>query len=464
MQQTQHNKQVEQAGTMLIFVVVMTGIFMMVLAGFLSLIQYQLKLTNARIAEIQATHIAEAGANYYKWLLAHDPDDFQDGTGTSGPYVHDYNDPTSGLVGTYSLEIDPPETGSTVVTIRSTGWVNDYPDITKTIEVRHGEPSLAKYSFLTNSDIWLGEDESISGQMHSNGGVRMDGSNDSLVTSALETYTCTSAHGCSNETKDGVWGSGPNSDLWSYPVPVVDFNTITLDLAEIKTAAQTGGHYYAGQNYGYHIIFNSDGTYSIYTVTSLMPSINRLDDDDLSGFELQAEEINTETLVGTYDVPASSPIFIEDELWIDGTLNGKITVAAARFPESAATYASIYINDNLQYIARDDTNALGLVAQKNILVPKHAPDDLTIDAILLAQKGRVMRLLYSPYNVQNSIQVYGGIITNKIWTWTWVNGSQITVDGYDNTSSIFHTNLLYEPPPYFPTSGEYDFISWEQLP
>lgn len=453
-----------QKGSMLIFVVVMTGIFMIMLAGFLGLVEYQLELTNARIAQVQATHIAEAGVNYYKWHLAHAPDDFTDGTSNPGPYVHDYYDPTTGLIGTYSLEVDPPEVGSTVVTIRSTGWVNDYPEITKTVEVRHGRPSLARYAFLTNSDIWLGDTESISGEIHSNGGVRMDGTNDSLVTSALETYTCTSSHGCSNETKPGVWGLGPNSDLWNYPVPVVDFNSITLDLADIKTAAVSGGHYYDEQNFGYHITFNSDGTYSLYTVTSLQPSIWRIDDDDLSGWTQVSEQINTESFIGTYTVPTSSPIFVEDDLWIDGTLNGKITVAAARFPENPSTYATIYVNDTLRYVARDDTNALGLVAQDNILVPKHAPNILIIDGILLAQKGRVMRLLYSPYKVQDSIEVYGGIITNKIWTWSWVSGGGTTVDGYQNTSSIFHTNLLYAPPPYFPTSGEYQFISWEELP
>ncbi len=461
-----HKLKTNQQGTILIFVVVMTGLFVFMLSGYLSMITFQQKLTNAKVAKIQALHIAEAGINYYRWHLAHEPEDYQDGTGQPGPYVHDYYDPTTGLIGTYSLEITPPESGSTVVTIKSVGWVNDYPDIKRTIEVKYGKPSLAKYSFLTNNDIWLGEDENVSGEMHSNGGIRMDGTNDSLVTSALTTYTCTPSHGCNNETKDGVWGAGPNSDLWDFPVPQVDFNTITLDLATMKSEAQSNGDYYSGSNYGYHITFLNDGTYNIYTVTSLATGLYQIDDDDFVGCETKSEQIASEVLIGNYPVPTDSVIFVEDDLWIDGTLNGKITVAAARFPAQPSTYASIYINDNLQYVARDDTNALGLVAQKNIQVPRHAPTDLTIDGVLLAQQGRVYRGYYCWWwnrSVKNSIEVYGGIITNKIWTWTWVSGST-TVDGYNNTNSIFHNNLLYSPPPYFPTSGQYQFISWEELP
>src|SRR5690606_21947328 len=69
----------------------------------------------------EALHIAEAGLQYYRWVLAHDPDDYQDGTGEPGPYVHSFTDPQSGVTGSYSLSITPPEEGSTVITVESTG-------------------------------------------------------------------------------------------------------------------------------------------------------------------------------------------------------------------------------------------------------------------------------------------------------------------------------------------------------
>lgn len=456
-----------QSGTALILVTVFTGVFLLIISGMLGVVYYQHRLNNQHIAKVQALHLAEAGVNYYRWHLAHDPDDFTDNTGTAGPYVHNYEDPSSGLVGTFSLEIDPPDIGSTVVTIRSTGWVDKYPNLKKTIEVRHGKYSLAHYSFLTNSDIWLGENESVSGEMHANGGIRMDGTNDSLITSAKETYICTTGHGCNNVEKPGIWGTGPNNDLWQFPVPEVDFNTITLDLANIKQEAIAHGHYYAKRNYGYHVIFQSNGTYDLYYITRLYSSLRQIDDDDFSGWEYKAEEIRNQTYLGNYNLPNNGIIFIEDNVWVEGTVNGKITLVSARFPDTPNNNTNIYINNNIRYLARDGNHSLGLIAQKNVQVPRHAPSTLYIDGVMLAQKGRVYRAIYlysSQRRVTDYIEVYGGIITNKIWTWTWVNGSGTVIDGYQTTLSIYDARLTFQPPPYFPTSGDHQFISWEELP
>jgi hypothetical protein len=461
-----HKKQINQVGSVLILVVVFTGIFLVIITGLLGVVYYQQKLNNQYIAKVQALHIAEAGINYYRWHLAHDPNDFTDNTGGAGPYIHAYNDPTTDLVGTFSLEIDQPPIGSTIVTIRSTGWINKYPQLKKTIEVKYGKPSLAHFSYLTNTDIWLGESESVSGQMHANGGIRMDGTNDSLVTSAKTTYICTPDHGCSNEEKPGVWGAGPNSDLWSFPEPEIDFVTITMDLSNLKTQAQADGNYYAASNYGYLVRFQNNGTYDLYTITSLYDSLRQIDDDDFSGYEYKAEEIKNMTFLANHPLPNNGIIFIEDDVWVEGTVNGKVTLVSATFPDTLSTNTSIFINNNVRYVARDGNNALGLIAQKNIQVPRHAPTNLYIDGVMLAQKGRVYRAYYyysSDRLIKNYIEVYGGIITNKIWTWTWVSGST-TVDGYNQTKSIYDTKLTFSPPPYFPTSGDYTFITWEEQP
>ncbi len=454
-------------GVMLILVIVFTGIFLLILTAMIGLVLTQRKLSNVEVAKVKALHIAEAGIDYYRWHLAHDPDDYQDGTNGPGPYEHAYSDPETGTIGTFSLEITPPATGTTIVTIKSTGWVNEYPNVKKTIEARYGKPSLTRFSFLTNSDVWFGSGENVSGQMHSNGGIRMDGTNDSLVTSAKETYTCTSTFGCSSsgETKPGVWGSGPNSDLWKYPVPEIDFNAFTLDLSNLKQLAQSAGHYYATQGYGYHIVFKNDGTYDIYSISSLNPSIRQSNSDDLQCNYYKQEQINSESLIGNYSIPNNGVIFVEDNLWIEGTVKGNVTVAAARFPDNPSTNANIHINNNLVYASRDGSNSLGLIAQKNIIIPRHAPSTMTIDAAMLAQKGRVFRPNYcnSPL-IQNSIEIYGGIISNKTWTWSWVDNNGNVIDGYQTTKTIYDNDIKFSPPPYFPTEKEYQLISWEELP
>src|SRR3989338_9103372 len=114
------------------------------------------------------------------------------------------------------IQVRPPQSGSTIVTIRSTGWTLTYPNLKRIVEIQYGIPSLTKFAFLTNNNVWFGQGEEVKGPLHSNGGERMEGEADSLVTSALETYICGLEHDCNNEVKPGVWGTGEIQELWKF--------------------------------------------------------------------------------------------------------------------------------------------------------------------------------------------------------------------------------------------------------
>jgi len=469
-------------GTMLLPVLGATTIFLVFISGLASWGVYQNKLYRQQYAKTEALHVAEAGINYYVWHLAHAQDDYYDGTGADpgpsgapyGPYVHAYASPAGDITGSYSLEITPPPSGSTIVKIKSTGWLANYPNIKRIIEVRYGVPSLAHFSFLTNTDAWFGENESVVGELHSNGGIRMDGTNDSLVTSARSNYYCTGGHGCSQSNCSSpcawiagsgcqcpaVWGSGPNSALWDFPVPQINFINITTDIARLKNNATSSGVYLPASNKGYHIIFLANGTFDVYNVTQLKSAIRQYN-DAWTGYINVAEEINKETFISNRTIPANGAIYIEDDVWVEGTVNGRATLVAATLPDQISKRKTIYINNNLNYLARDGSHILGLIAQKDVKVPRYAPTNLVIDATLLAQNGRVFRNLYSSRRVTNNIEIYGGIITNQVWTWTWVSGST-TVDGYDHTNSIYDPQVTFSPPPSFPNTGQYEFISWDE--
>jgi hypothetical protein len=155
-------------------------------------------------------------------------------------------------------------------------------------------------------------------------------------------------------------------------------------------------------------------------------------------------------------------IFVEDaKVWVDGNTREKATVVAAQFPDNPNTNASIIIPDN---ITRADPKAtlVALIAQKNILVPYYSPNVMEIQAVMIAQKGAVQRYYYSG-NIKNRIMVRGAIATNKVWTWTWVSGGGTVTSGYRETESYYEPALIYNPPPYFPSTGENQFISWEEM-
>jgi len=456
-----HNKK----GEMLIYLLIIVSLFAVMMLPVINNLALKTKVTASTVASEQALQIAEAGINYYQWHLAHFPTDYYDGNAatSTGPYVHTYTDlDNQTVLGKYSLTITPPSTGSTIVTIQSTGATAAYPGVTRTITAKYGIPSLAQYSFLSNDVIWIGNNENISGLMQSNNGIRFDGTTNAAVESAKATYTCPSTQGSPcPATENGVWGgaSQTTQSFWTYPVPSVDFSSITSSLATMENSAETSGIFLPPSNaQGYSLVFLSNGTVNIYKVTSL--TSNPTGWDVYNNPQNQYTDYNARTLLYNKAVPANGIIYIEDTTWVEGTVKGRVMVAAATLPYNPSTAPSIYIPNNLVYAAKDGTNALGLLAQNNIVVTYHAPSTIEIDAALVAQNGSA-EFFYYPNDIKTTISIFGAIMTYGQWTWTWVDGSNNTVSGYNVTNDTYDGNLLYSPPPGFPlsTSG-YQQLSW----
>jgi hypothetical protein len=412
----------------------------------------------------RALTIAQSGAEYYRWHLAHSPNDFRDGTSGNGPYVHTINDPYGNTQGTFSLTITPPASGSSIVTIYSKGWLNSHPEITRTVKTRYGIPSLAKFSFLHNANVWFGSGLTVHGKVMSNGGIRMDGINDSTIQSSQQTYTCGNETGCSpSTTKNGVWGAGGPSSLWSFPQPATDFNSLSVDFNSLKTQAQTNGVYLGASGYyGYHLVFNSNGT---VTITKVKTATNQKGWSVENNCENLYQLISQETSVGTYTLSQKPIIFAEDNLWLDGIVNGKATIIAAKFPLNI-NFMNIWIDNNLTYLAKDGHSQLGVFAQNNIYMSYNIPTNLEIDAALLASAGRIIRHDYnysgcSTYAnaVRNKLTIYGSIISNQKSYWNYGTNPD---SGFVTRDITYDTNLYFQPPPYFPSQGEYEFISWEE--
>jgi hypothetical protein len=134
--------KIKQDGFIFLSVMIISTFILLAIGGVLGLSLMQKKLYAQQIAMSQALHMAEAGVNYYYWHLLSNPNDYYDGTGSDpgdpgvpyGPYEHSY----AMFEGGFSLEIFPPEAGSSEVVIRSTGWANSHPNTKKIIEAKYG--------------------------------------------------------------------------------------------------------------------------------------------------------------------------------------------------------------------------------------------------------------------------------------------------------------------------------------
>ncbi len=446
-------------GNMLLLVMVFGSIAFSVMvvgvAGY-GLSEHRASVYKERRAE--AWQIAEAGVEYYRWHVAHDSTDWQDGTGEAGPYVHEYKDKNGMVIGHYSLAITPPTSSSTVATIASTGWLDKQPGSKRTVRARLGFPALTDFAFLTNDNVFVGDDQVIHGKLHANGGIRFDGTTDAPVTSGVSTYVCKPKEykGCSTkQAKPGIWGAGGPTQFWKWPVPAQDFGQLAANLAQIKSGAQDGGLYLsASGKQGWKIVFKADGTVAIAKVLSTKCYKGK-DVGEKKKKKNYCVDLKTADFETVYPLPASGFIYVEDTVWVEGVVRGRVTVATGGGK-------SIIINNNLKYSTKDGSDALGLLADQNILLPHDSPDTLEISGALLAYRGAVKRYKYSG-NKKNYLTVYGSIISYGAWTWNWLDKNGQVDSGYKSTVLTYDGNLTYGTPPGFPVGVDYKVISWEEV-
>ncbi|MBU0597035.1 hypothetical protein KJ641_00535 [Patescibacteria group bacterium] len=410
-----------------------------------------------------AFHIAEAGINYYRWHLAHSPEDFRDGEEYEGPYVHEYRDKDGNVIGIFSLEITPPSPGGTVAIVRSTGWKLSQPSSTRTIQIRVGYPALTDYVFVEDVNMSFSYTTEVHGKVHSNGGIEFNGTTDALVESAKETYY-NDSYGF---WKPGIWGGGGPVELWNFPVPENNFDSISADLSALSDLAEDGGIYLNSSGVsGYHIVFLANGTFDLYKVTGLLCYYGEPYQKGWRWYwDVLCYDISSETFLNNYNIPENGAIFANDHVWVDGVVDGRVTLGAGRFPANQSHYKSIYISNNLTYETKNSDDVLGLIAQGDVIVPLVVPDDMEIDAAALSQFGKIKRpYYYEGYGtaIRNSLLFYGSQISRLGGGWKYTSGGSV-IGGFINTNHTYDGNLRYLPPPGFPVGDTYELISWEEI-
>ncbi len=452
------------------------AIFLMILSALSSFVLTDNKLQSTASAKSRATAIAEAGIEYYRWHLAHFPNDLQNGTGVAGPYTVTYEDPEGGPTGTFQLTVTGNAScgQTTSIDIRSKGTPSDNPNASRTIVARYARPTVAKYSYVLNSTVWAGSDRIINGPYHSNGGIRMDGTANAPVTSSLSSWLCTSSFGCSpNSTKNGVWGGGPNQSLWKYPVPQVDFEGMAADFTNLKTTATANGiylpRYSSGNsnqaNYwrGYHLIFNGNGTVTVRRVSAVTSlSVTALNPAETTDHTL----IATEAFYATYTLPSTCGlIYVEDNVWVEGTVDSKVTIVAANVVTTGIAPNAILPN-NLVYQATDGSDGLTLIAENNVLVAANSPTTMTLNGIFIAQGGAFGRNFFgcpSSYEPRGTLTILGTTVSNLRTGTKWIGGCPSGDAGYQTRIDAFDRKLSTNPPPFTPnTSTDFEFVDWRQ--
>ncbi len=470
------------SGFIAAYALVTAAVVTTLLTGLLVFVSVAQRRSSDEISRQQALQLAESGVYFYKWYLAHNLDgknaqqirNFWDsGTvyGTDSAYEVEISDNEGHPLGRYSLDVTIPSVDSTIATVESTGWTYQHPEIKRSVRVRFRRASWSEFSVLANDAMRFGEGTNVQGPIHSNGGIRFDGVANNQVSSSVASYVDPDT----GIIRPGVWTSQADEDAVflagkKFPVPAIDFNGVTTDLSLIKSEASSDGLYFGGDTYtktscgwvhdhgwkwncqtqeepvvGYHITLRTDDKIEKRLVYSSGATTFNISD-----------ESSAEIL----DIPSNGLIFIEDNVWVDGSIDtARVTIASANL-ESDAIETDIYINNDIKYTHTDGQEVLGLIAERDISIGLYSEDYLEIDAALLAQKGRVGRDHYTStgYRWRDTITIYGSIATNYRYGFAWTDNT-----GYTNRNLIFDNNLLYTPPPFFPTGTTYDLDLWEDL-
>lgn len=463
-------------GSALAYGIVIMTVVAIMMTSILSFIAQQTKLSLQVHATEQAFQIAESGIQFYRWYLAHQvegrttqqvQDFWNSGTayGVGTPFEREYTDPGGNPIGKFRLEVTPPATGSTALTVKATGWTYRYPDNKRIIQVRFRKPSWSEYAVLTNDFTRFGTGTEVYGKIHSNYGIRFDGLAHNLVTSSVETYNDPDHSGgdefgvhthvspvdplppAAVPSRTDVFQAGRDMG-----VATKDFNGVLGDFAFMKNQAQNhvnGSLYFDDSKQGWHIILNSNGTFSIRNVKSYSTGDNEIN--------------NYQGNWATYTIPSEGVIFVENNVWLEGTINNKrVTVVAANLQSGALK--NIYIGKNIRYTNYDCNDMLGILAQGDIEIYKDSENILRIDGALVAQSGRVGRQFYQGSNdsYKDTITLYGAIASSQRYGFAWADQNGNHVGGYLNRNLYFDNNLLYCPPPYYPTGTQYEQDLWQE--
>lgn len=477
-----NNSYARQSGVISLYVLIFSSVSIIILSGFILWADANIKAVFREYDQAQAFMIAESGIEYYRWHLAHAKQDYKDGTESSGPYIHEFRDKDGGLIGSYSLNIIPPNTGSTVVTIESTGTITANTDISKIIEAKLAIPSFARYAAVVNDFVRFGEGTDIYGPIHSNLGVRVDGVAHNLVTSAVDAYNDPDHSGKDEfgvHTHVSPIDPTPpatvpvRTDVFmagrEFAVAPVDFVGITQDLAVMKSSAENSGFYRNSSGAsGYHVVLKTNDTFNLYKVTKTLKAPNGCI-EVLGQHDWGTWSIETETLLGNYPFPSNGILFFSDNVWVDGTIDtARVSIGAGIFPENSGHYAHIIVNRSLLYTNYDGQDTLSLIAQGNVGTGLKSDDVLRIDGALFAQNGRVGRHYYRPASggqsrcgaeaYRDTITLFGMIASGERYGFAYTDGT-----GYEIRIIIYDPNLLYGPPPAFPlTADYYTLIFWNE--
>ena len=208
--------------------------------------------------------------------------------------------------------------------------------------------------------------------------------------------------------------------------------------APLKTAAQSGGRYMSGKDVV--ITFHSDSTMTIKIGT------------------------NPDTVVrlSTY-APNGAMVIDGGNVRVKGKFTGQLTLSAQA--NGVANKGKIYFDSSLTYannpLNGPSNDLLGLCADDSLVITKNTNNSSSIDiqAALFSLNKGLGAEQYNTGSPRGMIRLLGGISQYQRAAVGTLDGSGNVATGYSK-SYKYDNRLMVQSPPYYPTTGSYEILSW----
>ncbi|HTZ11629.1 MAG TPA: DUF4900 domain-containing protein [Candidatus Margulisiibacteriota bacterium] len=437
----------EKKGIALLAAYMVLTVLAILTSAFLGRTLSQNMAINTFKRQTRAFNLAEAGLNraLYWFRLQ--------GAPPTGNYVNPWNGggaaSTLGTIGTYSVSIQDLGNPGAMPTVRrykvtATGTSNN---INKTLINYVQTDNFARYIWFTDretfggTDVWFWTQDNLNGPTHTNGhfniyGNPVFGGEARSVDDYIEFYN-------NGRAIDLSATSNPPYDQPTFQSGMIfgaeQFNMPTQALNLRTAASATGGLWLVGDT---TVVLNSNGTMSVTNSAKNWNNHN------------MALPTNGSLFVACSGSKCSSGA----SLTISGTLKGRLTAGSQR--DMIIPNSVVYNTDPRTNPASTDT--LGLISEGDIVISSSAPNNVEIDASIMALDTSFMVQNWDTISAKGTLTVYGGIIQvdrGPVGTFNGATGHKTS--GYSKAYS-YDTRLLDNPPPFFPTTGDYITLAWEE--
>jgi len=301
----------------------------------------------------------------------------------------------------------------------------EYKTYRDTVIVVLQPSSFSKFSYYSNieGNIWWTSKDTVWGPMHTQDylGVANSPVFYGKVTSkkGLEIHS-----GGANPKFYGDFQSGVSLELPS-------------DLNPLKSASASGGRY----------IYDND------------VSIEFMDDSAKVKIGTSAD---TMVYLPTW-APNGAILVEKGNLRLKGTVNKSLTVGALEGGSSSK--GKVYFDDDLKYkydplLYPDSTVVVGVVAEDSLVITQNSAnqEDIIIQAALFSLTKGLGSENYNIGDPRGKIELLGGITQYQRAAVGTFSGESIT-HGYSKRYR-YDERLMVLRPPFFPTTGSYEVLSW----